>query len=1164
MTRFYKGKKSQQRSVDENPDWRFFIAQDFTYGEKSSKQYSGFKSIEDFFEFEKGLHEKCCYETLKDGNQLIEIYDIDGDFSQDAFQDKDGNPISDEELISTFIDARIDFQTDTYPDIPLCYNNFLIKKTDDPTGKKLSLHVLIRNGYKFNDIIHLKNHVNAFQKYYKGVYKVQIDSSIYSRNRLIRILGHHKIGQNKRFSYRYKYHSIRNQNCSRKLFFASYLEGNEKCYPTCTDKSKETEEDKQNREIMQQIQLECTKLGDEDVKRLVELILETVDDENSQLCDPQIKNKMNYGQWWRFIVTVFNCCEEENTAKYLYKILFYYYRHCDTIDYNDYYNTLFSKKGEYNQLTINSLHYYARENLKYKEIFQNQIAEFKEKILKVTSEDYEKIKKTRKDRRTKDQQKFLDNVNNKILDRQIENLFTYRNNEIIKKEIVPDSVRYVKDIIFPEGYRCVGIHAGLGCGKTSSLIRKVKEMPENAKVLILSPRITFSKNICAEYNSQLDDKRQFTCYLDYRKNGKNQKEMNFLNKIVMSMEGMHYLESFTPDLLIIDEVNANLISHVSVETNGKNIDNNIYQFKRLLEFSKNVVVADAFLGSKVCNFFTDLKIPLHVYKYERKLDRKDAVILKSVDKDVKKAIKEKITNIQKQKEQIYNISQSQKLISKLLKQGKKLHAFFSTRSKLELQQKLSSNYNCLFYSGVSQNEIPDNLNETWSEKDLIANTCTITVGINHDRQNVFYTKLINFQSSSKNNVSDAIQSHYRVRNIIDDKIYVEVDEDSVFNNTPINIDELNERLEHKVEWYSKLNKNFSAVPEYLNNLIKHNYIENQLSQKASLKMMIRYLKDCNYNIVYDVEIQDSDDESDESDEKVDEDEDCEEVNLLKEFAKNCPNFIRFKELEDQKLKRKLTEKELEEMNKYWFINLYTGGTIKGIQETKLPTIALAYRLWKAKFSGNKTIRAMRLEKMVLNGIITIEELVEKRFDKTQFAELQSGDIMRVKRILEVCNKLGLKHSNDTETIITQESIDDFYEQAHEEYDEIRRDMNLQDKRKTKEDINSKQFTGLIKGCFTNCESSLCTMKLHKSERKKVKGKVVRTNTYKLYPNDKIQAEMIINNRIVREQNEMKGDYEEIQYQNVSQMIYDNLEIRDSEELPRRLMRKNPDEEKKEK
>ena len=813
-----------------------------------------------------------------------------------------------------------------------------------------------------------------------------------------------------------------------------------------------------------------------------------------------------------------------------------------------------------------------------------------------TSDDYQKIKKKVKNRRTKKEQEFLESVNNKILDKQIESLFSYKNNHFINKEIIPESQEFVKDIVFPKGYRCVGIHAGLGRGKTSALIRKVQSLPENAKVLILSPRITFSKNICAEYNSKLDEKRQFTCYLDYRKSGESQKKLNFLNKIVMSMEGIHYLESYTPDLLIVDEVNANLISHVSVETNGKNIDNNLYQFKRMLEFSKKVVVADAFIGSKVCNFFTDLKIPIHIYKYMRKLDRKDAVFLEPVHPDVRKAIKTQKKDKKEISKAIYNCSNSFHLLKRFLSEGKKIHAFFSTRSSLEIQQGLSSNYNCLFYSGVTQNEIPDDLNDVWSEKDLIANTCTITVGINHDRENVFHTKLINFQSSSKNNISDAIQSHYRIRNIISDKIYVEVIEDTIIKNFPVNIQELDEKLQHKVKWYSKLNKLFSAVPDYINNLIKNNYIENQLSQTASKKMMIRYLKDCNYNIVsgceleeelkkeldYEDELKNSDDDLKNSDDEIDyedelkngddeltlEDEKEERVNLLKEFAKNCPNFCRFKELETQKMKRRLTEKELGELSKYWFINMYTGGTIKGIREANLPTVALAYRLWEAKFSGNKTLRAMRLEKKVLNGIITIEELLEKRFDKSQYAELQSGDIIKVRRILEVCNKLGLKHSNDTQTIITQESIDKFYDEAYEHYDDIRKDMNLEDRRKDKEKVNQKQFTGLIKGCFTNCESSLCTMKLHKSERKKVKGKVVRKNTYKLYPNEQIHNEMYENNIDVKEENENGGYYQENEYSNVSEMIYDNLDIRerddDDQVAPsKRLLKRNKDEEKKE-
>tara|TARA_R110001632_G_scaffold196587_1_gene318685 strand:+ start:864 stop:2879 length:2016 start_codon:yes stop_codon:yes gene_type:complete len=656
-----------------------------------------------------------------------------------------------------------------------------------------------------------------------------------------------------------------------------------------------------------------------------------------------------------------------------------------------------------------------------------------------------------------------------------------------------------------------------------------------------------------EYNTQLDEDNQFTCYLDYKKKNKSQKNLNFLNKIVISMEGLHYLHSYTPDLLIVDEINANLISHVSIETNGKNIDNNIFHFNRMLNFSKKVIIADAFLGSKVCDFFTDLKIPLHIYNYQRKLDKKKAIFLEPVSKEVKKEIKKdnqkKGKTKKKSAEDIFKLSQTNKLIPKLLRQGKKVYSFFSTRAKLELVEKqLQDDYKCLFYSGVSQNEIPKDLNDVWSKQDLIATTSTISVGVNHSKKNVFNTKIIHFQSSSKNNISDAIQSHLRVRNIIDDCIYVEVDEDSLRNNVPIIMDDLVERMNHKVNWYTKMDKVFSNVPLYINNLIKNNYIENQLSQVASKKMMIRYLKDCNYDIIFDNDEKldlEIDDDDQLEDDIIDDDEN---VNILKEFSNGLPNAVRFYDLEQMKLKRKLTEKELEEMSKYWFITMYTGGTVKGLLESNLPTIALAYRLWKAKFSGNKTLRIMRLEKQVLNGFTTIEELVEKRFDKTQFAELQSNDIIKVKRILEVCKALGLKHSNDTETIITQDSINSFYEEAKESYDDIRKDMQLQDKRKEKDVITEKQFTGIIKGCFTNSDSSLCTMKVHQSISKRVKGKVVRQNTYKLYPNDSINQEMKLNNLDVLQENNKGGNYKEIEYNNVSIDLYNNLDIRIRDEF----------------
>lgn len=383
MTRFFKGKeKPQQKSFSENPECNFFVGQDFTYGEeqKTTKQYGAFKTIDDFFEFEKGLDQKCCYETLKEDREWIEIFDIDGDYKMSVFQNNEGEPRPDEDIIQDLIDARLDFQEEKYPDIPLSYNDFLIKKTDDPKGVKISFHFIIRNGYKFDSVKQIKKHAKEFQEYCNGVYKVKIDESIYSKNRLIRILGHHKIGQDQRFSYRYKGHSIRNEICPRKLFCASYLEGNEKSYPPLEEETKETEEERETKKLISKIQLDTIKPTDEAVKSLVELILETVDNEESPLCDSDIKNKMNYGKWYRFVITIFNCCDEEFTAKYLYKSVFDYYRNCDDINSDDYYTNLYSKKGDYSELTINSLHYLARYNKKYKEVFSDEIKEFNKKL----------------------------------------------------------------------------------------------------------------------------------------------------------------------------------------------------------------------------------------------------------------------------------------------------------------------------------------------------------------------------------------------------------------------------------------------------------------------------------------------------------------------------------------------------------------------------------------------------------------------------------------------------------------------------------------------------------------------------------------------------------------------------------------------------------------
>lgn len=391
-TIFYKGRNSQKLSFEENPGSKFHIAQDYEYGtpgdaKKTSKHYAAYPTIDDFLNEEHTL-ESSCYETLKD--ERITIFDVDGYYTNPVFQNREGKPASTNEIVTEFIDAYTDFHAETYPDLPVPKKtNFLIKKTDDPKNEKESLHFIVRNGYKFKDHKHHKAHATAFKKYCQDIYKVEIDMSIYSANRLIRILGHHKLNQPDRSSYRYQDHTKYNLQCNVKQFFASYLNGDEIMYPYLKDNKDDKQED--TSDFLSKVELssinENTKTSDETVETLLFLILETIDTETSPICDEEIKNKLNYNNWYKLVLTVFNCIStcgmdgrDEYNCRYLYEKMFEYYRHHPDLDKDKYFDDLYRRKGEYEELTVNSLHYLARYNKNYQEKFADEIKEFKEKI----------------------------------------------------------------------------------------------------------------------------------------------------------------------------------------------------------------------------------------------------------------------------------------------------------------------------------------------------------------------------------------------------------------------------------------------------------------------------------------------------------------------------------------------------------------------------------------------------------------------------------------------------------------------------------------------------------------------------------------------------------------------------------------------------------------
>jgi len=363
----------------------FYVACDNTDSPNAgSKMYASFIDIDDWLEVEKRLadEDKNFYEILT--GEIVEIYDIDGDYTKKAFLNDDGSKRTYDDVLNDFIDARLDFQDTFYKDIPLVRNHFIIKKTDDPKNagtpnEKFSLHVIIRNNMKFENTEALQKFTNKFKRYYTPIYpKIIIDKSIYSKNRNMRMLGHSKASDTRRQSYRYPEFSTFNDICDKKLFYASYLVGTESYYPNLedddefvnitdfTDRRKdfkyEMDGDKGDPEI-----------GNKNFDRLMKLILESIDNEELSICDTEIPNKLNYCDWKNLVFTVFNCLKDDNTlCKNWFVRLYPYYRHSDPMKLESDWMHMSKYIGKYDKLTLKTLHYFARQNPKYQSCFQEE------------------------------------------------------------------------------------------------------------------------------------------------------------------------------------------------------------------------------------------------------------------------------------------------------------------------------------------------------------------------------------------------------------------------------------------------------------------------------------------------------------------------------------------------------------------------------------------------------------------------------------------------------------------------------------------------------------------------------------------------------------------------------------------------------------------------
>jgi hypothetical protein len=598
----------------------------------------------------------------------------------------------------------------------------------------------------------------------------------------------------------------------------------------------------------------------------------------------------------------------------------------------------------------------------------------------------------------------------------IHNLFE---DDFISVVKIPPNVRYVRDLDF-KNHRVIALSASMGMGKTSSIIRYV-DFARPKRILILSPRRTFAKSICNEYNENLND--PFTCYLDV----KDKKSLAAVDRLVISMESLHYLNTrIKYDLVIVDECEANLVSHVTVETNGEKLPNNIYVFERLLHDSKRVVLADAFLGKKTLNYMSNMNIPVLTYVYERPMAKRKAVeiIPGTLIKHDKNGREYETTNH----------DSMLKTLMESLDGGKRSYVFMSSKKRAEeWRKKLKEEYSektFLLYTGGKG--ALENVREEWTKADVVITTATITVGINFDVRNHFHNVFIHASCRSKNLVSDIFQSHYRVRWLIDNTLYYYVSTEGATATMPYK--DISQMVDWKESYIMAKNPNFIKAERWTKQLVLDVEYEKNVSGGDLRPLFNVFLDKCNY---------DRGDVIDLRQVHVDPPEgvrapNYDEIPLLNEFQ--------MKELIGKKKNGvMLTETEAFAIDKKIFVNVFCRYGSAWLDEEHVSTL---WNIWTD--FGRSKLSGLALEKNLSLGFYQIEELFERDADKYPYACLQRNKNVKIDWVRKLVAMLGVQHTQQIGSVIPMSVIQEIREKMSQgDQNDLRKCFGLRDQRKNK-------------------------------------------------------------------------------------------------------------------
>jgi len=646
-------------------------------------------------------------------------------------------------------------------------------------------------------------------------------------------------------------------------------------------------------------------------------------------------------------------------------------------------------------------------------------------------------------------------------------LFDMPHSDYIRTVDVGAEVEYVKDLEFPIGYNCIAIKSSLGSGKTTSICRYIKDN-DVKRVLVLSPRQSFASSITHEYNTKIGGV-EFANYMNIDK-----KKMGDYDRLVCSMESLHYIINDVAekpfDLLVVDESQANLTSHVCCATNFSHHTDNVEVFHLLLRKSKQMVFADAFLGAITTEFLSKAEVNTYVYNYKRKMKPRKAIEVVGDDPDIL----------------LPHILAS-------LSSGKKVFVYVSSKKRLNkwvktIRRDIPEKKIKSYISGEGGKI--KNVREEWSGVDIVLTTSTITVGINYDIKDVFNTVYINASAMAGNLVSDIFQSHYRIRHLIDDTVYFHLNETTNEGGT-LDYEEIVQVLDDNDKRLVAEDHFYIWSPSEIKVVVALNILEQRLSRRELRATFFRYLNECGYSIeveggiTNDVEIDDEEEEEEFT---------WAQIPLLGDGDyKDLTKRIQAGE--------KITTLEKMSLKKYNFAWIFTGG----INIDQWITGDDVEGIWEGYVGGLKeVVVSLKHLTSILLGNTSYAQLSEKSARVCNIPALASRKILnRIPSCLGIIAALGVESFVDSETVIEHSRINAIHDEIKADYGGYAKKNDIKDRRKNKDFVREKDSISLVNNILTKNASTKLAAIGNRRERVG-NGERVATSQrdYKIVANDK--------------------------------------------------------------